>query len=233
MKKDSSKISLLVIEDNRILREGIISLLKPYPDITIISCSGKSKNTILKIHELNPNVILLDLGLRSRNSLTVVESVKNEFPGSKIIVMDLVPVLSDIIQFVKAGASGFILKTSTVDEFLMTIRAVAEGVKVLPSPLNDSLFRQIIDYAIKGGKAKLNGNAIITKLEKEIFLLVSDGILNSKIAQNLHISEYDVKCHINSILEKLSLRTRIEPTKILPGTGMFKAISESISIIHN
>ena len=110
MKSKINKIRLLVIEDNRILRDGIISILKMNRDIKIIAGSGKNADTILKIHKLKPNIILLDLGLRSRNSLTLVEKVKKEFPDSKVIVMDLVPVQADIIQFVKAGASGFILK---------------------------------------------------------------------------------------------------------------------------
>ncbi|MEZ4689263.1 MAG: response regulator [Ignavibacteria bacterium] len=80
----------------------------------------------MQIHKLKPNVILIDLGLRSRNSLHMVEAVKKEFPDSKLIVMDLVPVHADILQFIKAGASGFILKNATLDEFLAIIRSVSE-----------------------------------------------------------------------------------------------------------
>jgi DNA-binding NarL/FixJ family response regulator len=232
MKNKNVKIRLLVIEDNRVLREGIISILKPHRDIKIIAESGKGENTIRKIHELKPNVILLDLGLRSQNSLNLVEIVKKEFPDSKVIVMDLVPVQADILQFVKAGASGFILKNTSLVEFLATIRAVAEGVKVLPSHLNDSLFTQIIEYAIKSGKTKFMNAVRMTKREKEILIHIGDGLTNNKIAQKLNIAEYSVKSHIHNILEKLALRTRIEPSKIVPGIGIFKAFSESISTIN-
>jgi DNA-binding NarL/FixJ family response regulator len=232
MKKNKAKIRLLVIEDNRVLREGIISILKSHHDISIIAESGKNENTILKIHELKPNVILLDIGLRSQNSLSVVEIVKKEFPDSKVIVMDLVPVHADILRFVKAGASGFILKNATLDEFLATIRSVAEGVKVLPSHLNESLFTQIIEYAIKSGKAKLVNAVRMTKREKDIIILVSDGFTNNNIAQKLQITEYSVKSHIHNILEKLALRTRLEPTNSVPGISTFKAFSKSISIIN-
>jgi DNA-binding NarL/FixJ family response regulator len=230
MKKYTTKIRLLVIEDNRILREGIMSILKPHRDISIIGESGKSENTILKIHKHKPNVILLDLGLRSQNSLGLVERVKKEFPDSKVIVMDLVPVQADIIQFVKAGASGFLLKNTTLDEFLTTIRAVAEGVKVLPPHLNDSLFTQIIEFAIKSGKTKLINAVKMTKREIEILALISDGFTNKKMAQKLHISDYSVKSHIHNILEKLALRTRIEQTNKIAGVGTLKAFSESISM---
>src|ERR1044071_5588716 len=146
MRKSSmNKIRLLLIDDNRLLRDGIAAMLKGHRDIKVVAASGNGENGILKIHELKPNVILLDLGLRSQNSLRVVEIVKKEFPQAKVIVMDLAPAQGDILQFVKAGASGFILKDATVDDFLATIRSVAEGGKVLPPTLNGSLFSQIID----------------------------------------------------------------------------------------
>lgn len=232
MKSKTAEIRLLLIEDNKILREGIISILKPHRDIKIISESCISENTILNIHKLKPNVILLDLGLRSHNSLVVVETVKKEFPDSKVIVMDLVPVHADILQFVKAGASGFILKDASLDEFLTTIRAVAEGVKVLPSRMNDSVFTQIIEYAIKSGKTKLIDAIKLTKREKEILDLICTGMTNKLIARKLHISEYSVKSHIHNILEKLALRTRIETSDFLPGMRTLKVFSENISIIN-
>jgi two-component system, NarL family, nitrate/nitrite response regulator NarL len=232
MKRKTAKIRLLLIEDNRILREGIISILKPHRDIQIISESGKSDNTILKIHKLKPNVILLDLGLRSRNSLNIVEIVKKEFPNTKVIVMDLVPVKADILRFIKAGASGFILKDATLNEFLTTIRAVSEGVKVLPSRADDSLFTQIIEYAVKTGKTKLINAVKLTKREKEILELISTGLTNMIIARRLHISEYSVKSHIHNILEKLALRTRIESENYMPVMRTLKVFSDGISLIN-
>lgn len=134
------KIRLLLIEDNRLLRDGIFLILKAHKDIVVITASGDGKDTLLKIQQLKPNVVLLDLGLRSQNSLHVVEIVKKEFPQSKIIVMDLAPVQADILQYVKAGANGFILKDASLNDFLITIRTVADGATVLPSPLINSLF---------------------------------------------------------------------------------------------
>jgi len=150
-----NKIRMLLIEDNPLLRKGLLGILKNQADIKIVSVTGNNENTLLNIHKLKPNVILLDLGLRSRNSLDVVEMLKKEFPKASIIIMDLTPVQADILQYVKAGASGFILKDATLDDFLITIKAVTEGTKVLPPILNDSLFSQIVEHAIKGGKVKM------------------------------------------------------------------------------
>ena len=160
------KIRLLLIEDNRLLREGMMTMLKLQRDIKIVAASSNGENTVLKVHQLKPNVILLDLGLRSQNSLRVVEVVKKEFPEAKVIVMDLAPVQGDVLQFVKAGASGFILKDATLGDFLTTIRAVAEGAKVIPPLLAESLFSQIVEHAVKGGKTKLKEAFRMTKRER-------------------------------------------------------------------
>src|ERR1051326_560253 len=170
-----TKIRLLLIEDNRLLRDGIAAILKGHRDIKVVAASEKGESSIQKIHELKPNVILLDLGLRNQNSLHVVEIVKKEFPQAKVIVMDLAPAQGDILQFVKAGASGFILKDAAVEDFLATIRAVAGGQKVLPQALNGSLFTQIIEHAVEGGSENLNKAIRMTKREQEVIGLISDG----------------------------------------------------------
>ncbi len=204
------KIRLLLLEENRLLHDGIISMLNSQNDIKIISASGKDKNDVFKIKKQKPDIILLDLGLRSRNSLSMVEAVKKDFPGAKVIVMDLAPVQGDINLFVKAGASGFILKDATLEDFLFTIRAVAGGAKVVPPNLSDSLFSQIVENALKGGKKKLSGAIRMTKREREIIGLIADGFGNKKIAEKLRISTFTVKSHIHNIMEKLALHTRLE-----------------------
>src|ERR1017187_1606914 len=162
------KIRLLLIEDNRFLREGIFSILKAHKDIDIVAASGDGKNTLASIQQLKPNVVLLDLGLRSQNSLHVVEIVKKEFPQAKIIVMDLAPVQADILQYVKAGANGFILKDASLNDFLITIRTVYEGSTLLPPLLVDSLFSQIVDHAVREGKSELKDSVRMSKRERDV-----------------------------------------------------------------
>ena len=227
------KIRLLLIEDNRLLRDGILSILKPHKDILIIAASGNGKSTITKIRQLKPNVILLDLGLRSQNSLHVVEIVKKDFPDAKIIVMDLAPVQADILQYVKAGANGFILKDASLNDFLITIRTVADGSTVLPPLLVDSLFSQIVDYAVREGNSKLKEAVKMTKREREVIELVSKGLTNKEIAQKIHVSMYTVKSHIHNIMEKLALHTRLEIANYSYTTDTLKTIAKSISTINN
>jgi len=228
-----NKIRLLLIEDNRLLRDGILSILKAHKDIVIIAASGDGKNTLLKIKQLKPNVILLDLGLRSQNSLHVVEIVKKDFPDAKIIVMDLAPVQADILQYVKAGANGFILKDASLNEFLVTIRSVAEGSTILPPLLVDSLFSQIVDHAVKEGKFKLKEAVRMTAREREVIGFLGEGLANKEIAQKIHVSTYTVKSHIHNIMEKLALHTRLEIANYSYTGETLKTVAKSISTINN
>jgi DNA-binding NarL/FixJ family response regulator len=116
-----NKIRVLLIEDNRLLREGLTAMLNGQPDIEVVAALGNGENAVLKAQEWKPQVVLLDLGLRSQNSLRLVELVKQESPKVKLIVMDLIPVQADIVEFVKAGVSGFLLKDATFEDFLRTI----------------------------------------------------------------------------------------------------------------
>ena len=227
------KIRLLLIEDNRLLRDGIFSILKSQEDIVIIAASGDGKSTLIKIKKLKPNIVLLDLGLRSQNSLHVVEIVKKDFPEAKIIIMDLAPVQADILQYVKAGANGFILKDTSLKDFLITIRSVAEGSTVLPPVLVDSLFSQIVDQAVKGGKSKLKKAVSMTKREKEVIGCLANGLSNKEIAQKLHISIFTIKSHIHNIMEKLAMHTRLEVANYSYTGETLKTIAKSISTISN
>lgn len=228
-----NKIRVLLIEDNRLLRDGILAILKPHKDIVIVAASGDSKNTYIKIQKLKPNVILLDLGLRNQNSLHVVETVKREFPGAKIIVMDLAPVQADILQYVKAGANGFILKDASLNDFLITIRTVAEGANVLPPLLIDSLFSQIVDHAVKEGKTQLKESVRMTNREREVIGFLGEGMSNKEIGQKIHISTYTVKSHIHNIMEKLALHTRLEIANYSYTDETLKTIAKSISTIND
>jgi len=227
------KIRLLLIEDNRLLRDGMFSILKPHKDIDIIAASGDGKRTLAKIKQLKPNIVLLDLGLRSQNSLRVVEVVKQDFPLAKIIVMDLAPVQADILQYVKAGANGFILKDASLNDFLITIRSVSEGATILPPLLIDSLFSQIVDHAVREGKTKLREAVRMTQREREVITLLSEGMSNKEIAHRIHISTYTVKSHIHNIMEKLALHTRLEIANYSYTDETLKTITKSISMVNS
>ena len=205
-----SKIRILLIEDNRLLRDGLAAMINEQADMKVVAASGGSENTVLKARTLKPQVILLDFGLRNQNGLRVVATLTKETPELKVIGMGLIPTQLDIVEFVQAGASGFILKDATVEDFLATIRSVAHGGKVLPPPLTGSLFSHVVEYALKKGRGQLNKAVKMTKREREIIALIADALSNKEIAHRLNIATYTVKSHVHNILEKLALHSRLQ-----------------------
>jgi DNA-binding NarL/FixJ family response regulator len=209
------KIRILIIEDNRVLRDGITVMLNEQADMHVVATIGSGNNVLLKASQTKPHVILLDVGLKDFNELSVVESVRKNLPEAKVIGMGFVPSQSDIVEFVAAGASGFILKDATVQEFLRTIRSVARGEKVLPPSLTDSLFSHVVELALK--KRKRNPTSVVrmTKREREIIALIADGLSNKEIALQLNIATHTVKSHVHNVMEKLALHSRLQIAKFL------------------
>ncbi len=208
------KIQILLIEDNRLLRDGIAAMLKKQPDMNVVATVGNGENVMNTMERYKPDILLLDLGLRNQNSLQVVKSSKEHFPETKIIVMDLIPLQADVFEFVQAGVSGFILKDANVAEFFKTIRSVYKGAQILPAHLTGSLFSQIVEHAVNGSKQSAIVESVrMTKRERQVIELISDGSTNKEIAQKLHLSTYTVKSHVHNILEKLTLNTRVQIAK--------------------
>jgi len=226
------KISILVIEDNRLLRDGISKMIGEQSDLKVLAVFGDIAKALKFVSESQPAIVLLDLGLPAHNSLQLVKVLKKDFPKVKIIAMDLVPLQEDLLVFVQAGVSGFIVKEATVEDFLKTIRSVAGGAKVLPPHLTESLFSQIVNKAVKeSDTTKLIEAVKMTKREKQVIDMVADGLTNKEIASRLHLSTYTVKSHIHNILEKLALHTRVQIAKYAHTNDDYKAAINSISLI--
>jgi DNA-binding NarL/FixJ family response regulator len=215
-----SKIRVLLIEDNRLLREGIAKMLNAEADMKVTMSSGNG-DALQKAKELAPDVVLLDLGLKNQNSLTIVGSIKKQFPETHVIVMDLIPAHAEVVEFVRAGVAGFILKDATLRDFLYTIRSVAKGAKILPPPMTGSLFSQIVEHALQGGKIdKLLSAVKMTGREQDVIGHIAAGKSNKEIASELNIAVYTVKSHVHNILEKLALHTRLELATFTHSQGM-------------
>jgi len=228
------KIRILLIEDNRLLREGLTAMLKKQQDMNVVETVGNGENILGIIQKYKPEVLLLDLGLRSRSSLHLVKLVKKNYSAAKIIIMDLIPLQADVFEFVKAGVSGFILKDASVTDFLNTIRSVAKGLQVLPPNLTGSLFSQIVEHAINGASPSAVIDSVrMTKRERQVIELISEGHTNKEIAQKLHLSTYTVKSHVHNILEKLALSTRVQIAKYLHDSKRISIATDNISLLED
>jgi len=206
-----AKIRILLIEDNRLLREGIAAMLNGQGDFEVVARAedGDAVNQLKRLKK-TPHIILLDLGLEKENSLKLMSVLREEVPEARIVAMDIFPEQLDIVEFVKAGGSGFILKNAVARDYVETIRAVVAGAKVLPPALTNSLFTQIVEAALKTGNGIPNNSIQLTPREREVVALISEGLSNKEIAERLHIATFTAKSHIHNILEKLALNTRLQ-----------------------
>jgi DNA-binding NarL/FixJ family response regulator len=201
-------ITVAIIEDNRLVREGMRDMLNELPDVKVVLAATGLDAAMLK--EKKPRVVLLDVGLQDKNSLRLAETVKNEMADSRVIVMDLLPMHEEIAEFVNAGVAGFILKDATFEDFVGTIRSVADGARVLPAPMTGTLFSQIAHVAVKRGREAALVAVRMTQREREVIALIAVGMSNKEIAKRLNIATDTVKSHVRNVMEKLALHTRLQ-----------------------
>jgi len=206
----AKRILVLVIEDNRLVRDGLAALLDAQPDFKVVAAAEGANAGLLQVRETKPHVVLVDATLGNHDSQRLVESVRREAPESKVIVMDLLPAQEDVIAFIKAGANGFIVKDATIEDFVKTVRSVAEGADVVPPALTGTLLSHIVEQAVTRSTANVLEAVQMTKREREITGRIAEGLSNKEIAQRLNIATYTVKSHVHNILEKLALHSRLQ-----------------------
>jgi two-component system nitrate/nitrite response regulator NarL len=206
-----AKIRILLIEGNRLMREGIAAMFKGQSDLRVVAVAedGNAVSQLKNIRK-DPDVILWDHELERENGQRLMATLRERVPAARIIAMNISPEQLDIAEFVQAGVSGFILKNASSGEYLKTIRTVAAGARVLPPPLANSLFTQIVELALKAASGSPGNSIPLTNREREVIALISEGLSNKDIAERLHIATYTVKSHIHNILEKLGLDTRLQ-----------------------
>jgi DNA-binding NarL/FixJ family response regulator len=192
------------------VRDGLAALLDAQPGFKVVAAAEGANAGLLQVLETKPHVVLVDAALGNNDSHRLVQSVRKEAPKSKVIVMDLLPAQEDIIGFIRAGANGFIVKDATIEDFVKTIRSVAEGADVVPPSLTGTLLSHIVDQAVKHNTAAVLEAVQMTKRERGITDLIAEGLSNKEIAQRLNIATHTVKSHVHNILEKLALHTRLQ-----------------------
>jgi two-component system, NarL family, nitrate/nitrite response regulator NarL len=201
-------ISVAIIEDNRLVRDGLTYRLNEQPDFRVSYAAASG--CVAELRASGSQVLLLDVGLAEADSLHMAEQVRTELPAVRVIVMDLLPVHEDLVEFVTSGVAGFILKDATLEELLATIRAVAAGETVLPPQMTSTLFSQIVDEAVDRGLAGVAEATGLTPRERKVVSLIGDGLSNKAIAKELCISPHTVKSHVRNVMDKLTLHSRLQ-----------------------
>jgi DNA-binding NarL/FixJ family response regulator len=139
----TTRISVVLIDDNLVAREGIVALIRSQPGFQVLAASANIEDALRQVQETRPDLVLLNLRREGEDSLTMAGLLHGQAPASRVIVMGLRPVQEDVTSLIRAGVSGFIMAGAPFDVFLDTIDLVARGTQVLPAELTASLFGQL------------------------------------------------------------------------------------------
>jgi DNA-binding NarL/FixJ family response regulator len=202
-------VPVFLVEDNRLLRDGLTALLNAQ-GLSVVATARSGEEALREIARVQPQLILLDSALGDRDVGRFVKEIRQVFPEVKVIVMGLLPAREDFVELIKAGASGFILKDATIEEFVATILSVADGFSVLPSLLAGTLFTHVAAQAVSRGRRGTKAAVRMTARERQVVESIAEGLSNKEIADRLHVATHTVKSHVHNILEKLALHTRLE-----------------------
>jgi DNA-binding NarL/FixJ family response regulator len=209
LRTQTRALPVVLIDDNRLLRDGLSSLLSAQ-GLSVVATARSGSEALREVARVKPQLVLLDSALGDREGPRFVLEMRQAFPEIKLIVMGLLPAHDDFVDFIKAGVRGFILKDATIEVFVATIMAVADGASVLPPLLAGTLFTHVAAQARARGRRGAKAAVRMTVREREVIASIADGMGNKEIADRLHIATHTVKSHVHNILEKLALHTRLE-----------------------
>jgi two-component system, NarL family, response regulator DegU len=201
---------LLLITPNFILREGLVNLFRQLPGFEVSNSSGDKKSVLIKTSQLKPHIILFDIAIKSSDSTFLIKILREQFCDIKIVIFGVAPGEDRILDYVRQGVSGFIIRDASFDIFRETVERIALGMTVLPPSLSDFLFSEIERHASAHGTKNYDVSFDITFREEEIIRLLKEGMTNKEIASELQISLHTVKSHIHHILNKLGLHSRMQ-----------------------
>jgi DNA-binding NarL/FixJ family response regulator len=223
-------ISLVLINDNRLLRKGLAAMIKSQPGLEVLAPASDARDALQTVRDTRPDVVLLDFGLEDHDTLNLTSEVHSEVPSTRIIVMGLLSSEQDVANLVRAGASGFIMKDASFEELFATIRTVAAGAEVLPPALTNTLFSQISHDPAGVGKPRALESVRLTKRERQVIDLLAEGLSNKEIAARLQIAVHTVKSHVHNVLKKLALESRLQVAAYTHAAGRPRKDSEESEV---
>ncbi|MED3689954.1 response regulator transcription factor [Peribacillus butanolivorans] len=196
-------IQILLVDDHTVLRDGIRSILDLETDIRVVGEAVSGEEVLKKVEEYRPDCILMDINLPGKNGIEVTSLVKSQYPNCRVLVLTMFEDNEYLMEALRAGADGYLLKDSSSEQVVAAIRMVSQGDSVI----HPRMTKKLITYHHQQMKSEPNEN-ILTKREKEILFELAKGLSNKEIAEALFISDKTVKIHINKIFKKLNVKSR-------------------------
>ena len=196
---NSKIIGVLVVDDHPMVRRGLCAALSGEPDIRVLGEAGDGFEAEDKAVQLNPDVIVMDVYMPRRDGLMSLLSIKKKLPDVKVLLLTVSDREEDLINALRWGADGYILKKSTVTDIIEAIRKIASGETTLPPNVAQKIMKDLLEK---------KGDFGLSTREKEVLGLLGEGLTNSEIAERLVLSYPTVATYVYRLIQKLHLQNR-------------------------
>lgn len=218
----------MVADDHNLVRQGIVALLNVESDMQVIGEASDGIEAVRLAKKFNPDIVIMDLSMPNLNGLEATHQIKRDASDVKVLILTQHENEEYVMQIIKAGASGYVLKTSVSDDLIKAIKEIQKGEKFF-SP---SISRMILDDYIKRTQGLQTENKApeLTHREKEVLQLIAEGRTNQEVARKLFISVRTVEFHRANIMHKLQLNDLASLIKytIQKGIVQINSIKENI-----
>lgn len=204
---NSTPINVLIVDDHDMLREGLTSFLRAFPDLKMLGEGSNGNEAIRLCRELKPDVLVIDLIMPEIDGVSAIQIIHREMPEIHIIALSSFNDDSLIKDALRAGATGYLLKNVSANRLAEAIRATHSGLPTLSPEIAQTIFHK------HDSPAMPNGNNL-SEREKEVLNLIISGLSNAEIGQQLNISTYTVKNHVSNILVKMNVSSRTEAVSL-------------------
>ena len=215
-----NKIRILLADDHAILREGIRALLEDYADFSIVGEADDGRKAVERTGQLQPDVVLMDIGMPVLNGLQATRQIKHDYPHVHVLALTMHDSEEYVSQMLAAGASGYVIKCAASDELVQAIRAVAAGQNYISPAVTRVLVESLIAH--RANPRSADPFQTLTEREREVFQLVAEGHTSREIAEKLGVSIMTVKAHRANMMAKLGVHDRSELVKIAIQRGIIE-----------
>jgi DNA-binding NarL/FixJ family response regulator len=208
---------ILIADDHQIVRQGLRFLLEKEPDLKVVAEAEDGRTTVRLARELNPGVIIMDVAMPDLNGIEATRQIIAESPATKVIALSMYADRRFVVNMLKAGASGYLLKDCAFEELTRAIRVVLAHKTYLSPGVTDILVK---DCKLGTPANEPSAFGLLTPREREVLQLMSEGNTTAQIADQLHVSIKTVESHRQQLMQKLNLRSVAELTKYAIREGL-------------
>ncbi|MFF5210250.1 response regulator [Streptosporangium sp. NPDC000396] len=213
-------IRVVLADDEAVIRAGVRMILSADPEIEVVAEAADGRALIELVRAHRPDVALVDIRMPELDGLTATAELRRVAPGTAVLIMTTFGNDAYIARALGDGAAGFLLKTGDPREFLLGVRAVAEGAAYLSPRVASRVINELTGEQLARGAAARDRTGVLTNREREVLGLVGEGLSNAEIARRLHLVEGSVKTYVSTILGRLGVRNRVQAAIIAHEAGL-------------